>query len=266
MPTFGVVHYHATDIRDSPDIPLAVLRLLEVSEENGSKVSFQGMLSGTDKFSRLTRLSPKSLKQLEVDIRGGVYTNLLAFRGSKNQPKAAVSLDLDASAEKALLPYAVAFNGFFQTQEQLDKCERISLDLWRLFHPGYGFSVLGNSENEVLAELHHTPILPWNSPDRAEIEARFVGLQRLRPKLGDIVRGGAWGTFLGTNLVQKLGGQARVLANAPVFKALPLDQGAVYLRLTKDPVLLNSSAYVQAVRQLENYLRPVLPPREFIQV
>jgi hypothetical protein len=88
---------------------------------------------------------------------------------------------------------------------------------------------------------------------RAQIDRITDGLY-WRPRWGDVVRGPAWGTFLGAPHIEKLGGIARVEREAGCYRVISLRSGGAYLQTTPEPTDAVSEALVR-------FLEPVLPRR-----
>ena len=74
MIVFGAAFYGRLEFRERPEIALQALGELETGGRPGARIAFQGMLAGTDKFTRLTRLTDKTQRQLAIDLRAGVYS------------------------------------------------------------------------------------------------------------------------------------------------------------------------------------------------
>lgn len=70
-------------------------------------------------------------------------------------------------------------------------------------------------------------------------------------------RGYQWGNFLSRKHVEMLGGIERVMIEAPVYKAVHLSDGGVFLQLTKD---INSFSD-EDLKKLKKFLKPILPPK-----
>jgi len=255
---FGAVHFCRLNLRERPDVAIRALAELNVAARS-SPGTFQGMLAGTDKFTRLTKITDNAKVQLAVDLRAGVYSSLLAFWGSRNQPDASLSLDAGIAAENAEVLQAVQYTTNCSDPTDVERAEQVSIRLWSLLNPTYGFSVLGASDTAVQQELSGVPIRAWNAPRNEREENRLTRLQAARPLLGRFVRGAAWGTFLGHPLVARLGGLEAVRQRAPVYAVQELETGGAYLRLTQAPLLLGTPEYEGAAVRLEEFLEPVMP-------
>lgn len=83
-----------------------------------------------------------------------------------------------------------------------------------------------------------------------EIERRSI--LRAWPDTQRFARGAFWGNGLGADLCARLGGQAKVLRDAPVFRSEPVGHG-VWLQVTKD-----FPPDQDAINRLSEYLLPVL--------
>jgi TseV toxin immunity protein TsiV len=254
----GAAFYGRLGLRERPETALRVLAELRTGGPPGASVAFQGMLAGTDKFTRLTRMTDKTQDQIAIDLRAGVYSAVLGFRGSRDLPDASLSLDADPPPADPGVSQAAQYTMSCADPSEVERAELVSLRLWGLLTPTYGFSVLGASDTPVQEELSAVPIRPWNAPRDEHHEKRLARLQAARPSLGQFVRGAAWGTFLGQTLVANLGGLEAV-RRAPVFRVQALESGGAYLRLTQGPALLGTSAYEAAASQLERFLKPVMP-------
>lgn len=74
-----------------------------------------------------------------------------------------------------------------------------------------------------------------------------------RPRWGEVIRGPAWGTFLGASHVEKLGGMTRIEREAGCARVTALSSGGAYLQTTLEP----TDAVPEAlVRFLEPVSRP----------
>jgi hypothetical protein len=87
---------------------------------------------------------------------------------------------------------------------------------------------------------------------RTQIDRITDGLY-WRPRWGDVLRGPAWGTFLGASHVEKLGGMTRIEREAGCARVTALSSGGAYLQTTLEP----TDAVPEAlVRFLEPVCRP----------
>lgn len=56
-----------------------------------------------------------------------------------------------------------------------------------------------------------------------------------RRQWGDVIRGPAWGTFLGAGHVEKLGGMTRIERESGCARVIALGSGGAYLQTTLEP-------------------------------
>jgi hypothetical protein len=258
---FGAVFYYQADLRERPEVCVEALRLLEQGT-GGRDIRFRGMFTGTDRYSRSRIVTLKSLSQLVVDVRGGVYSDLDASRGLRDRPEATLSLQVLPAVTKGAYPSDVVYTCTCGTSEDIAAAEMATIRLWEIFGPAYGVSFIGMSWNEVFAEVTATPLIPWGVQSVSEEEERLLGIQRLRPSLGTYARGSAWGNYLGSDLVRTLGGFEHLQRAAPVDRVMALPNGGAYLRLTRTPAVLKSEEYQKAADRLAEFLVPVLPGAE----
>jgi Protein of unknown function (DUF3396) len=78
--------------------------------------------------------------------------------------------------------------------------------------------------------------------------------------IGPRLRGTYWGTLLGREMVEELGGQAHVRQHAPVVLAESLENGGMYLQLTATPEPITTPDMQRGLIALEQFLAPVLAP------
>lgn len=85
----------------------------------------------------------------------------------------------------------------------------------------------------------------------------ITDLMYFRSQWGDVIRGPAWGTFLGPSHVDRLGGAAKVIASAPCARVTSLSSGGGYLQATAtdEPILEGDAS--QALAKLALFLDPV---------
>ncbi|HEX8695961.1 MAG TPA: hypothetical protein VF746_26335 [Longimicrobium sp.] len=252
---FGLAFYQAHDIREAPEHVVAALESL-IGRFVPQEVRFQGMFTGTDKFSRLTKPSVKAIRQLEVDLRGGVYSDLLAFVGLRSATVATLGIGVPRTdGETVNVEYVASCEETGDDSPDV----RLGFALRDIFEPRYGISLWGASHNDVSSELSGVPIAPWDQPLPEEEVNRLSKIQRLQKLFGTYARGDGWGTFLGPHLVKEMGGLAQMQQDAPVSCVDPLPGGGAYLQLSPRPLLVRTEGYRQAVKRLGIYLRPVLP-------
>jgi hypothetical protein len=86
----------------------------------------------------------------------------------------------------------------------------------------------------------------------AQIDRITDGLL-MRSRWGEVIRGPAWGTFLGARHVDKLGGIARIEREAGCARVIALSSGGAYLQTTDEPTDI-------VPEQLVRFLDPVRQP------
>ena len=87
---------------------------------------------------------------------------------------------------------------------------------------------------------------------RAQIDRINDGLY-WQPHWGNVIRGPAWGTFLGAQHVDKLGGMTRIERESGCARVLPLTSGGAYLQVAPEPTDVVPEALVR-------FLEPVRHP------
>jgi hypothetical protein len=110
---------------------------------------------------------------------------------------------------------------------------------------------------------HRTPdasgsIIRYNHPE--DTNDRVEQLAEIRSLVGPHLRGTYWGTFLGREMVDELGGAERITREAPVHLIEPFGDGALYLQLTPEPEPITTPAMQTGLLALEQFLQPVLVP------
>jgi len=254
--TFGVIQYSGVDPDNDPDRAVRAIEMFATTSEISHK-SFQGMFASTDRWSRRSKVSPRSLSQLRVDLRGGVYSHIVVYLGERNRELATLTIDCMPASPTGGFPLGHRLAGEVLALGGWHRAEEISLDLWDILGPGYGFSVFGRHVREVQSELTGIPHTLWGESDPAE-EARLLHFQALRHELGHKVRDAAWGNFLGHALVTRLGGLKRIRAEAPAALVREISHGGVYIRMSEEPSILQSNQYQEESGLLREFLRPVL--------
>lgn len=100
--------------------------------------------------------------------------------------------------------------------------------------------------------------LNWKHPE--DTNDRIEQLALVRSQVGPRLRGTYWGTFLGRELVDELGGESRIAREAPVAVVESLDGGGMYLQLTPSPEPITTPVMQRGLVALERFLEPVLVP------
>lgn len=256
--TFGGAHYFKRDLREDPEAAIKAALLLGGP---GDEVKIQGMVAGTDRWTKLTTPSDAAIRRLVDEVGGGALSVLLALRGDKDNPQAMVTIDLipeTGKEEPAACPQSVEFTVELEKDTQLGSAEGLAKGLWSICGPEYGFCVIGSTDRELQEELSGTPISDWRSPPDTEKERRLLSIQMARHEMGTTIRGPAWGSFLGSRLVAALGGEDTVRRQAPVHAVEVLEGGGLYLRLASEPLLLGTPEYEMKSRKLGGFLVPVV--------
>lgn len=255
---YGAIHYFNRDPREHPDLVVGVLKAVEDFAGPGRR-GFQGMFAGTDKWSRKKAITARSLDQLAIDVRGGVYDAIVGTFGDETVG-AVVSINCTPDSENWKNAYDLKLTTVLRNEAMLSQAEAVALRLWELCDSAHGISVLGSRLHEVSAELSAIPVNIWGEPEDPVEQERLFRLQELRPVFGEFARGAAWGNYLGSSLVERLGGLERLKREAPVSRVAELPGGGAYLRLSDRPLLLKTPEYERATEQLMRFLEPVLPP------
>ncbi len=90
----------------------------------------------------------------------------------------------------------------------------------------------------------------------------ITDLMHWQPRWGDVIRGPAWGTFLGAAHVERLGGIARIEREAPCARVLALRSGGALLQATPiDAPLVEDRDDGGALARLAGFLAPVMGNR-----
>jgi len=100
--------------------------------------------------------------------------------------------------------------------------------------------------------------LMWKHEEDTNERVRAVA--DVRAQVGPRLRGTYWGTFLGREMVDELGGAVRVRREAPVHLVESFGDGALYLQLTPEPAPITTPAMQTGLLALEQFLLPVLVP------
>jgi hypothetical protein len=100
--------------------------------------------------------------------------------------------------------------------------------------------------------------LMWKHEEDTNERVRAVA--EVRSQVGPRLRGTYWGTFLGRDMVDELGGAERITREAPVHLVEPFGDGALYLQLTPEPEPITTPAMQTGLLALEQFLQPVLVP------
>lgn len=77
--------------------------------------------------------------------------------------------------------------------------------------------------------------LRWQRGRTAAQNDRVTDGLYWRPRWGEVIRGPAWGTFLGAQHVDKLGGIARIERESGCARVIALSSGGAYLQTTAEP-------------------------------
>ncbi|WP_396213868.1 type VI immunity family protein [Gemmatimonas sp.] len=101
-------------------------------------------------------------------------------------------------------------------------------------------------------------VIRYNHPE--DTNDRVEQLAEIRSLVGPRLRGTYWGTFLGREMVDELGGAERITREAPVHLVESFGDGALYLQLTPVPEPITTPAMQTGLIALEQFLQPVLVP------
>lgn len=145
--------------------------------------------------------------------------------------------------------------------------------LFQLLDAPCGYLHVSTDLGLAQAELGFQPIMGRRPTETAQDHAgsiyythpedtndRVEQLARVRSLVGSRLRGTYWGTFLGREMVEELGGAKRVMSEAPVHLVEPFGDGALYLQLTPEPEPITTPAMQTGLLALEQFLQPVLVP------
>ncbi len=145
--------------------------------------------------------------------------------------------------------------------------------LFQLLDAPCGYLHVSTDPGLAQAELGFQPIMGRRPTETAQDHAgsiyythpedtndRVEQLARVRSLVGSRLRGTYWGTFLGREMVDELGGADRVRREAPVHLVEPFGNGALYLQLTPEPEPITTPAMQTGLLALEQFLQPVLVP------
>jgi hypothetical protein len=117
-------------------------------------------------------------------------------------------------------------------------------------------AIMGRRPTETAQD--HAGSIYYTHPE--DTNDRVEQLARVRSLVGSRLRGTYWGTFLGRDMVDELGGAERITREAPVHLVEPFGDGALYLQLTPEPEPITTPAMQTGLLALEQFLLPVLVP------
>lgn len=255
--SFGFSHYVDVNICDRPETVVDALRYLAPREDHES-LTFRCMYRESDKWTRAVKPSDNNVRKLSAGLRGGRYSDVVISARRERVPFATLSITCAAESRDGRYPFSVQYVAEPESQDVVSTGVRIAFGLWRIFRPGYGFSIVATSSNDTMSELTGIPIIVSGQEPSASEQARLLRIQTLRPRFGECVRPLAWGQYLGRHLVHQLGGVEAIRAGAPVAKVDTLPNGGVYLQLTQDPRPLGNPEFQVRAQRLATFLAPVI--------
>lgn len=263
----GINFCHARQYAEEPRLLLDLLEIFE-GIGGGPRLSwFRGAFRGTDSFTRWRRLVTKNLTQLRTDLAGRVYASMIftndrAAQHREPLPDHFIELHIDIARDgappEAKYPFdtrARLPDKAFESQAGLEA----GIKLYTLLASPYGFVHTADDDTDIWMELTSIAFRRFGETHTPEEERRFARLefwQRKTAHAGAYVRTAYWGNFLGTEIVGRLGGQAKVRAEAPAEVAEELPDGGVYLQLTRDPRDRGSATFTAARQRLADFLKP----------
>lgn len=253
---YGLALYSPLDLRKEPRLVTGAFQDLETVWPDKS-VKWQGELAGSDRFTRLQRVSQTTLDQVVVGIKDGAYSSLLAFVGGRSGDRVTLTVELQDPEETAY--GSIEYIQSLPDDDSLALATAAARVLWRRFSPAHGFGVVRASWTKVASELTGFIVNPPGGEVHGKEQDRLFVLQQLRHRFGEVARVPAWDTFLGGALVNRLGGADRIRHEAPVAVVADLPGGGLHLRLTETPEPWGSRDWLQQNRSLAKFLAPVLP-------
>jgi hypothetical protein len=91
----------------------------------------------------------------------------------------------------------------------------------------------------------------------------ITDLMYWRPRWGDVIRGPAWGTFLGPTHVERLAGLARIERESGCARVVGLASGGAFLQATPlDAPLVEDRNDGEVLARIAAFLEPVMGKRE----
>ena len=92
---------------------------------------------------------------------------------------------------------------------------------------------------------------------------RITDLMYWRPRWGDVIRGPAWGTFLGPTHAERLGGLARIERESGCARVIGLTSGGAFLQATPlDAPLIEGRDDGEVLAGIAAFLEPVMGQRD----
>lgn len=264
----GIAVYHGRDLKEHPALIEPLLSGMAVITGGQRLAYVSGILSESGLPGREAKLSKQNLTRIISELASGSYEGLELNehkRSDRERGTEGAMLDLRISRDpqagpSAVAPYAVYIltaDAAVQTPGELASG---AVSIIEILQSSYALVYTGPSFNDVFVELTATPIFAWDhefTPDEALRRARLLGHQLARVHVGARVRGAYWGNYLGPDLVDALGGMARVREEAPVAAILPSSAGGVFLQLTSDPGDFSNPDFPARLALLERYLEPI---------
>ena len=253
---YGLALFCAPDLRQSPRLVTGALQDLSAIWPDRA-AEWQGMLSGTDRYTRLARVAETPLDEMAQELHAGKYSDVLAFVSDGRGDR--VTLSVQLAAPERTGHTRIQYVQSLQDENSVALATTAARVLWHRFTPVYGLAVVRASAATVSSELTGLIVnRPGEQLTPAEEDRLFI-LQDLRPQLGDVARVPAWDTFLGRRMVERLGGADRVRRDAPVAHVDAFPGGALHLRLSKTAERWGTPEWVRQNKALAEFLAPVLP-------
>lgn len=145
--------------------------------------------------------------------------------------------------------------------------------LFELLDAPCGYLHVSTDQGLAQSEIGFQPIMGRRPTETAQDHAgsiyythpedtndRVDQLAQVRTLVGRRLRGTYWGTYLGREMIEELGGAERIMREAPVHLVEPFGDGALYLQLTPSPEPITTPAMQSGLLALEQFLQPVLVP------
>jgi hypothetical protein len=239
----GALFYHAVDITQDPSVLWGIIEKAESATRGHSLRWFSAIYPGTEARTRWRILKPSDRSQLEVDLKGGVF-DLLMFDETRQRDVGndeSFGLDVrvgrfDSSNPDWAFPFTLRLvypeSALISERSLVEACKAIFATL----ESPYAFIYPGDSHADVYMELTSIPFRVQGTAYSPAEEDRFKWLQfwqRHERELGSHIRTAYCGNLLGRELVARLGGDTRVIAEAPASVVESIPGGGIYLQVSR---------------------------------
>jgi hypothetical protein len=251
---YGVKYYHTAS--DCSDTHVLFDAFAELIHSGYAKIRFSALASNSTRWSKSVLASDETLAELQVNLRSGLYTGLVAKASARYLPKIEVVYSGRSMFQRNACRIELSLIANVFEDSDLRWLRNLASSIWAPSSLSYAFSAVSCKADWVSMELSGVSYLRADAPMHFTHQRRLDAVQRCYACYPPAARLVAWEHFLNAEQLKMIGGADEIRRCLPGSDVVSVEHGGAVFALDSSPVFIEDFApHETAVRSL---LAPLL--------